>query len=89
MVGAAGGVGGFYLPTMLGVLKDATGTYLTGLCVFAGMATIAVLVLAVVGRRWTATWLAPLRTPAHATAPVASERHDLSHPAIGGTLRRS
>jgi len=72
MVGAAGGIGGFYLPTMLGVLKDSTGTYLSGLCVYAGMATIAVLVVAVAGRRWTATWLAPLRTRAHQPVPAAT-----------------
>ncbi len=73
MVGAAGGIGGFYLPTMLGVLKDSTGTYLSGLCVYAGMVAVAVLVLAVIGRRWTATWLAPLRTPEQAPAPVATQ----------------
>jgi len=73
MVGAAGGIGGFYLPTMLGVLKDSTGTYLSGLCVYAGMATIAVLVVGVAGRRWTATWLAPLRSRStHQPAPIAT-----------------
>ena len=72
MVGAAGGIGGFYLPTMLGILKDATGTYLTGLCTYAGLATLAVLVVAVAGRRWRATWLAPLHMPAPAAQQPAT-----------------
>src|SRR6516162_4962611 len=31
VVGAAGGLGGFFLPSVLGVAKDATGTYGGGL----------------------------------------------------------
>lgn len=72
MVGAAGGVGGFYLPTMLGLLKDATGTYLSGLCVYSAMALLGVTVLAIAGRRWRATWLAPLRSHAATAAQRAS-----------------
>ena len=30
IVGAAGGLGGFFLPSMLGAAKDATGSYATG-----------------------------------------------------------
>ena len=35
IVGAAGGLGGFALPTVLGVLRDQTGTYGAGFLVFA------------------------------------------------------
>ena len=35
VVGAAGGIGGFFLPLWLGTLKELTGSYRTGLWVFA------------------------------------------------------
>ena len=47
IVGAAGGIGGFLLPLWLGTLKEVTGSYRTGLWVFAvatGIAWGAVLV---------------------------------------------
>jgi MFS transporter, NNP family, nitrate/nitrite transporter len=46
VVGAAGGIGGFLLPLWLGTLKEVTGSYRTGLWVFAlatGIAWGAVL----------------------------------------------
>jgi NNP family nitrate/nitrite transporter-like MFS transporter len=41
IVGAAGGVGGFLLPFCLGSLKDLTGTFQTGLWLFAAAAVAA------------------------------------------------
>lgn len=41
IVGAAGGIGGFLLPLWLGTLKEATGSYRTGLWVFAVAAACA------------------------------------------------
>ncbi len=41
VIGAAGGLGGFFLPLALGVLKDVTGTYATGLWGFAVAAVCA------------------------------------------------
>ena len=41
IVGAAGGIGGFLLPLWLGTLKEVTGSYRTGLWVFAVAAGIA------------------------------------------------
>ena len=35
IVGAAGGLGGFLLPSLLGLLKDLSGSYATGLLLFA------------------------------------------------------
>src|SRR5215471_3403015 len=56
IVGAAGGLGGFFLPSVLGAAKDATGTYGAGLllvaCAFVG-GTIMLLEL---GARWTTRW---------------------------------
>jgi len=41
VVGAAGGIGGFLLPLWLGTLKEVTGSYRTGLWMFAVAAAIA------------------------------------------------
>lgn len=41
VIGAAGGIGGFFLPLALGGLKDLTGTYATGLWCFAAAAACA------------------------------------------------
>ena len=37
LVGAAGGLGGFLLPSTLGLFKDLTGTYTTGFTIFAAV----------------------------------------------------
>ena len=59
VVGAAGGVGGFLLPTLLGGLRDLAGSYGAGLAAFAGVALTALAgTLAMRGawrRDWTAT----------------------------------
>jgi NNP family nitrate/nitrite transporter-like MFS transporter len=41
LVGAAGALGGNLLPAWLGVLRDATGTYQSGLLLYAGLACAA------------------------------------------------
>jgi NNP family nitrate/nitrite transporter-like MFS transporter len=43
LVGAAGGLGGFVLPTVLGGLRDATGSYGTGLALIALAAALALI----------------------------------------------
>lgn len=58
LVGAAGGVGGFFLPTMLGWLKQVTGSYGSGLVVFATLAVGALGTLLVAQRRWVGDWIA-------------------------------
>ncbi|GAC1340516.1 MAG: nitrate/nitrite transporter [Candidatus Dormibacteria bacterium] len=57
LVGAAGGFGGFLLPTMLGGLKDLSGGYVAGFAVFGVAAGGAVAILAIAGGRWARTWL--------------------------------
>ena len=56
VVGAAGGLGGFFLPTLLGTVKDVTGQYTLG---FAGVSVVfglATVVLLELGARWSARW---------------------------------
>ena len=43
LVGAAGGLGGFFLPSALGLLRDATGSYGPGLALVAGVAAAALI----------------------------------------------
>ena len=56
VVGAAGGLGGFFLPSVLGFLKDLSGSYATGLFSFAVLIAAAVILLLEFGVRWNSTW---------------------------------
>lgn len=56
IVGAAGGLGGFFLPSALGALKDIFGSYGTGLLCFASLISISVGVLLEFGVHWRAHW---------------------------------
>jgi NNP family nitrate/nitrite transporter-like MFS transporter len=56
LVGAAGGLGGFFLPTLLGVARDLTGTYATGLTLFAAVFAVGTFVLLELGARWSGRW---------------------------------
>lgn len=63
LVGMAGGVGGFYLASSLGLSKQVSGGYQVGLLAFAGLAALALVGLTSVKTRWRTTWGA-----AHLTA---------------------
>src|SRR5579875_246330 len=53
IVGAAGGLGGFVLPTVLGILKQATGSFGGGFLAFALAGGLGgALTLAYVSRGW-------------------------------------
>jgi NNP family nitrate/nitrite transporter-like MFS transporter len=69
IVGAAGGVGGFFLPTVFGYLKGMTGSYGTGFAAFAATAGVCTCVLTVLRPRWEATFLAG--TQSSEQAPTA------------------
>ena len=56
LVGMAGGIGGFYLASSLGYSKQLTGSYQSGLIVFAALAVVALLGLSTVKNRWRTTW---------------------------------
>jgi NNP family nitrate/nitrite transporter-like MFS transporter len=59
IIGAAGGLGGFVLPIVLGVLKDQTGTYGSGFRVFAIVAIACGMLMLVVRNGWQRTWARP------------------------------
>ncbi len=56
IVGAAGGVGGFFLPNVLGTLRDLTGTYASGFIVLSltGLCALGLLLIAQAG--WRREW---------------------------------
>ncbi|MFE4812725.1 nitrate/nitrite transporter [Peribacillus simplex] len=57
IVGAAGGVGGFLVPNILGTLKQITGTYATGFLVFSAFGIVALLILGLAQLSWKKTWI--------------------------------
>jgi len=56
IVGAAGGLGGFFLPTLLGLTKDYTGSYTAGLLACAALFGAGTVVLLELGARWSQRW---------------------------------
>jgi len=56
LVGMAGGVGGFYLASSLGIAKQWSGSFAPGFYIFAGLALLALVGLMFVKGQWRATW---------------------------------
>lgn len=61
LVGFAGGVGGFFLASSLGVAKQYTGSPQFGFLIFAALALVALLGLSAVKKRWRTTWGAAIQ----------------------------
>jgi NNP family nitrate/nitrite transporter-like MFS transporter len=59
VVGAAGGFGGFLLPSLLGWVKDQTGAYGAGLVTCSAIALAGACVLLQLGVRWQRSWSGP------------------------------
>ena len=56
VVGAAGGLGGFFLPSLLGAVRELTGSYALGLFGCAGVFVAGTVVLLELGARWSLRW---------------------------------
>ena len=56
LVGMAGGIGGFYLASSLGLAKQLAGSFAPGFLIFAGLALAALLGLTLVKASWRARW---------------------------------
>jgi MFS transporter, NNP family, nitrate/nitrite transporter len=56
IVGAAGGLGGFFLPSVLGAIRDYSGTYAPGLALFTTAFVAGTFVLLELGNRWSRNW---------------------------------
>lgn len=56
LVGAAGGLGGFLLPSILGTLKDSTGGFSIGFYTLAAVVAVGFTALWRLGRVWRSRW---------------------------------
>ena len=56
LVGAAGGIGGFFLAKALGWSMGMTGDFASGFWLFAALAVVGLIGLASVKTRWRTTW---------------------------------
>jgi NNP family nitrate/nitrite transporter-like MFS transporter len=61
LVGMAGGVGGFFLGSSLGVARQLTGSFANGFYIFAALSIVALAGLTRIKRRWRTTWGAALQ----------------------------
>lgn len=58
IIGAAGGIGGFYLPVVMGMAKESTGSYQLGFATFGVLAVLAFTAVVLLHRQWL-VWSAP------------------------------
>lgn len=58
LVGMAGGIGGFYLASSLGLAKQYTGSFSSGFLIFAALAVVALAGLTLVKGKWRTAWAA-------------------------------
>jgi NNP family nitrate/nitrite transporter-like MFS transporter len=76
IIGAAGGIGGFYLPVVMGIAKESTGSYQWGFTTFGILAATAFALVVILHRQWLA-WSAPemtgLTLDAARTYPMTAE----------------
>ncbi|GAB6065881.1 NarK family nitrate/nitrite MFS transporter [Aquifex pyrophilus] len=52
IIGAAGGIGGFYLPTVNGIVYDLTGHYNVAFALFGGLALLITLIVKLLHSQW-------------------------------------
>jgi NNP family nitrate/nitrite transporter-like MFS transporter len=57
MIGEIGALGGGILPNVLGLSKQHTGSYRSGWICYAALAFVVLIVMRVVARSWTTTWV--------------------------------
>ena len=72
IIGAAGGIGGFYLPVVMGIAKESTGSYQMGFATFGALAVIAFLLVATLHQQWLAWALPSEETRLELDASVAA-----------------
>ena len=58
IIGAAGGIGGFYLPVIMSLARESTGSYQPGFVTFGVLAAAAFVIVAALQRQWLA-WALP------------------------------
>lgn len=56
VVGAAGGFGGFFLPSILGIVRDTTGSYRPGLLALTAVYLVGAIAVLELGTYWSRRW---------------------------------
>jgi len=73
VIGAAGGIGGFYLPVVMGIAKESTGSYQMGFATFGALAACACVAILALRAQWL-VWAAPAgEHPATAQVPHVAQ----------------
>jgi NNP family nitrate/nitrite transporter-like MFS transporter len=72
VVGAAGGLGGFFPPLVMAMVKSETGSYALGFILMAAVAALALIVLLVTGRPARPTRLSADERPVGARVASSS-----------------
>jgi MFS transporter, NNP family, nitrate/nitrite transporter len=57
MIGEIGALGGSILPNLLGQSRQRTGSYTTGFIIYAALAFLILILLRIVSKHWTSTWV--------------------------------
>jgi NNP family nitrate/nitrite transporter-like MFS transporter len=57
MIGEIGALGGSILPNLLGQSRQRTGSYTAGFIIYAALAFCILILLRIVSKRWTSTWV--------------------------------
>lgn len=70
IIGAAGGIGGFYLPVVMGMAKENTGSYQLGFVTFGVLAALASFLVAALQQQWL-VWAPPQNTDVALGASLA------------------
>jgi MFS transporter, NNP family, nitrate/nitrite transporter len=52
IIGAAGGIGGFYLPVVMGLARETTGSYQMGFVTFGVLAALAFILVTTLHQQW-------------------------------------
>ncbi len=71
IIGAAGGLGGYFLPKILGPLKQSTGSYTPGFLILGGIAFVCIITILAVQKNWKSSWVGQ-GGRAHAAAEASS-----------------
>jgi len=71
IIGAAGGIGGFYLPVVMSLAREGTGGYQPGFATFSALAALAFVLVAALHRQWLA-WALPATSPVEIDGQVAA-----------------
>lgn len=74
IVGAAGGLGGYALPLILGRLYQLTGSYTPGFIILSLIAGGSFVLIFVMQMKWRRSWLSKIHTPRTAITPIDSAK---------------